>query len=132
MAMQAQAATVTQEVGALIDKLAAKLSVPAAHLWQILVKQAQVEAAFAALWIVAYAVLLYVTWAVLRPKLAAWKAADKSYLSDREVGWMFFVLGAVAFTCVGGGFAIAGAKNILVYLLNPEYAALQQIVAALK
>lgn len=35
-----QAQSMTQDIGSLIDKLAAKLSVPAAHLWEVLTRQA--------------------------------------------------------------------------------------------
>ena len=110
----------TQNVDALIDKLAAKLSVPAAQLWDILVRQARVNIVFDALWALGAVVLavLVVKW---------WKGVEEDdYNEDvKRIG-----LGIVAFIALLV-FAIS-LQSVVTALANPQYAALRLILDALK
>lgn len=127
-----QTQSVTQEAGALIERLADKLAVPAAKLWSVLVLQARVEAIANVVLIGLYLAGLFVIWRVLFPKLRAWRLEDNSSISDRDIGWVGFQAGAVLFT-IGFGIASTIALNNTVgYLINPDYYALRQVLDALK
>lgn len=138
-----------QDVGSLIDKLAAKLSVPAAHLWDVLTRQARVEAwsdiGVALLWVgVAIAVVVgsNVFLAFLADveaeylvKVAAVKElAGKAYgtvPSDPEMAGLAAGIKIVRFIVVALCLVAAANYGIVAAMrfMNPEYFAVREILS---
>lgn len=111
-----------QDIGTLIDKLAAKLSVPAAQLWGILVKQAGIDAIKSVAWTVFFAV---VVWAILghgRRQVHAW-AEEEPAAAPLWLFWGLMLIASIAMV----GWNVSHALN---GYLNPEFVALQYILDA--
>lgn len=118
----------------IIDKLAAKLSVPAAHLWEILVRQARIEAALSAFWII-FGVVAVITFLRIRVRMVAWaEEKDENGYAVRDDEFVmagYWVCGGIA-TAVCLIVALSNVGPLVSYLFNPDYYALQQIIGALK
>ena len=118
----------TQDYGAIIDKLAEKLSVPAANLWRILVQQGRIDAVAATVWTLIAAAIL--VWAATSgwKRIQTWIDDDDNRYSDRVMVWIPFgvaVVGALAIFASNLPTAVSG-------WLNPEYLALRYILEAAK
>lgn len=113
-------------VNAVLDALAARLSVPATHLWQVLLRQAAVE-----FWVsligslLALAVLsVFVYWA--------------AKIGRREGGWEEGSIEKIlVFACGTASLVVFIASLVTTWgsvagLMNPEYYALKEIFGALK
>ncbi len=113
-----------QNINAVIDHLAAKLSVPTAHLWGVLQRQVIVDAMQCGI----FAALLGVSFGLFlsrRAKVHAW-AAEESF--DGGLGLTFYYAGTVA-SLAGGMLLLVAALG---RVMNPEYYALSDILSALK
>ena len=107
-----------QNVTQILDALAAKLSVPASHLWEVLIRQVRVGIVFDVLWLVAAIILLRLI------VTKAWKAADNTY--DAALAKILLCIpAAIAFVVI-----IISAHGIVTAVFNPEYAALKLIFDA--
>lgn len=111
--------------GAVIDKLAAKLSVPAAELWTVLVAQGRIDALVAAAWMAtAVAVALWLV--TTGRRRAAEIAASNHFDGDMIwVPWWAAMIGSVIALC-------AFVPTILTGLFNPRFLALKYILDAAK
>lgn len=121
--------SLTEELLKRLDLLAAKLGTTAQYLWGVYVKQAQVEVVCSLITIL-ICLLVCAGVAVALFKLRALPWTD-SYGEPTVAGVLRGLLGgsiaAVAFTII-----VCTVSGLPTLLLNPEYWALQQIVAALK
>jgi hypothetical protein len=114
-----------------IDALAAKLAVPVAHLWDVLVMQARIEAWTSLVWLPLVGAAWFAWWRVL-----AWARKNHTESQDRFSDWgiiatLVGLVGAIALT-VSSVQALALAAGSIGYLINPEYYAVKQILGALK
>ncbi len=114
---------ISEELLKRLDLLAQKLGVTIEHLWQVLVRQAYVEAYFAIFSIISSVVLVTVAcrYIVKTIDIAVEDNYDKR-LSGRIV--LSFVLGILAVICLLT--ALFQYSN-LGYLFNPEFYALEQV-----
>ena len=128
--MQSQ---VVQDVGSLIDKLAAKLAVPAAQLWEILTRQAKVAGLTSLLWAAAWFVLAI----VLAKQWERAKRSDAQFEALRKEGKaygeppstsLFVVIGTILLTGIGLFWLTAAIQR----LVNPQFYALKYVLDALK
>lgn len=102
----------------ILTVLAAKFGTTAAHLWDVLVRQAYVEGALAVFWVVVSAVAVYIA------ARGIGREAKKEY-SYNDTGLMWASLGIL--------FIVVGGINIdvaVTSLGNPEYAALKLVLGA--
>lgn len=116
------------QVNAVVDHLAAKLSVPVSHLWGVLMREAYVEGVRS---------IVAGTFCLIAAGIAAYlcrvcvrKVNDPSIYHDE--GWQ---LGVAAAFIVAAAFTWGAAANMydaVPAILNPEYVALQGIVGALR
>lgn len=106
-----------------LDLLAQKLGVTIEHLWQVLVRQAYIEAYFAIFWVILSVVLVTVAcrYIVKTIDIAVKNNYDER-LSGRIV--MSFVLGILALTSL---MAALTQCSDFGYLFNPEFYALDQV-----
>ncbi len=111
-----------EEILKRIDLLAAKIGVVGAHLWDVLVRQARIEAYESLGYSVFFGILSAVMFFVAR-KLYLGDTKPGSY-RDTE-GWQFVlvIFGAVAFFVTCGIFS-----NVPSAILNPEYWALRELI----
>jgi hypothetical protein len=122
-------ASVTQEVGTLIDKLADKLAVPTAKLWAVLTQQARIEAVHdgivAVIWL-AVGVMVIVCLTVVLKRLRDEELADPVFAR----GLIRFVRTVIPSLC----FVVAINNGVVAWKrsVNPEYYAVQEILSVLK
>lgn len=107
-------------VNQILDALAARLGTPAAHLWAVLMRQAQVEfwtqaVETALLWL-----LLIVAVRFVKARWVEWD--ELQVIAPIFVG----ILGLV--TLIASAVAIEKVG----YLINPEYYALREVLGAFK
>lgn len=133
-----QTSSTADQINSVIDHLADKLSVPAGHLWTILVRQSYVSgwmhvlSAFAEL-----CVLAGIVWGV--------RFCYKQYTHERDTqkkdfadlcqpgtAWMIGVIGLSIATLVIGGGILGHASDAIGQFTNPQYYAIQSILSALK
>ena len=114
-----------------IDALAAKLSVPAAHLYGVLTMQAKVEAVKAIAWVPLIAVAWFAWWKVLSWARKNYDEADNNYSEWGMIATVIGLTGAVALLVATAQVAILLADGVG-YLVNPEFYAVRQILGALK
>jgi len=100
-----------------LDALAAKLGVAAEHLWDVLVRQGQIEGMRG----VVLAVVGFVVMLIAGRKAAR---AFRENRDDATMGWVILCF-------LSGGAALVGQADAW-YLLNPEYFALRQLLELLK
>ena len=117
-----QTQSVVQDVGSLIDKLAEKLSIPAAHLWSVLIRQAYVT-----LWQDALLVMVFVVLAAFGTLL--WRKSNTFADDDARFGSRILVIIGSALLLI---LSLACIREIITVVLNPEYYALQQILDTIK
>ena len=117
-----QTQSTVQDVGSLIDKLAEKLSIPAAHLWSVLVRQAYVTLWQDVLFVVVFAVLAAFG-ALLWHKSNTFADADARFGSR-----MLVIIGSALLLIL----SLACISEIITVALNPEYYALQQVLDVIK
>lgn len=141
-----------QNVNEVIDHIAAKLSVPVAHLWDVLTRQAQVEAWAAIAWAMFWTVLAATAFLGMGKLLAhcakieaAWEKRNAAappqptnYYGERQRDpapdtWAFVmgvrfsrVILAVIALAVALNFAADGVR----WASNPEYYALRAVLSA--
>ena len=112
-----------QEMTAVLDALAAKLAVPVAHLWAVLVRQARIGLVFDALWTLIASYVLYLIvrkwWPSINPQ-DRWDAVDTGFVRAGAIAAAGIVLVVLTFSVYGAVTA----------LVNPEYAALRLIFEA--
>lgn len=112
------------EWGALIDRLAAKLAVPAEQLWAVLLRQAQVEAWLNLLW----AIVLIGGMAVVAVIAHRWTqrlAAEDQYF-DPVIPYIPLTIGGAAVVGIGLMFL----HSAVIAFANPQFAALKFILDA--
>ena len=112
----------TDEILKRLDALSAKLGVAAGHLWEILVRQARVDAFENVL-----LCILSLCGVCVFVRLASWvlKKADEE--------WAAFAFGCACVGAVACSIAsLVGFCSLWTPLLNPEYFAFQKIVEAFK
>jgi hypothetical protein len=112
---------------ALVDKLAAKLSVPAAHLWSVLVRQARVDTISAGIWCVIAVVLVAYLATRGQRRLRAWIEEGGTW-SERGIAWVPF---GIVTTVAVATFAI-NLPTFVSGLLNPDFVALNYIIGTVK
>lgn len=120
----------TQNLNYVIDHLAAKLSVPAAHLWDVLVRQQQIEAVQDGVIIVLAIAAAVFVWR-LYPAMKMWVEAGEKW-SDRDVGMGFYYAARVIIPVIAFFVVAACASELIGMLMNPEFYALKQILTAVK
>lgn len=108
-----------QNIGQILDAIAARFSVPAAHLWAILVRQAYVEAFTS---FVGFLVVSVVT-ALL------WRKGVRVHAEDSYAAEPWFV-GAMCVSLVCAIFFIMLVIDVS-HALNPEYYALMKVLDAI-
>ncbi len=111
-----------QAVGSLIDKLAEKLSVPAAHLWSILLRQAQVvfwQDVFQSVVLLLPITAGIGTWRVTK----AWEDDDPKFVF-RTVG---VIVAGITFIAL-----CANVTEMISLALNPEYYAVHEVLSAIR
>lgn len=112
--------------GSLIDKLAAKLAVPAERLWAVLQRQAQIDAwlslGWAVLLIGGTLVAVYMAHRRIQKQIA-----EHSY-SDAEVVYIPLIVCGLLLLGLGG----ANLHDAIIAFANPEFVALQYILEAAK
>ncbi len=114
-----------QNYDQLIDKLAAKLAVPATHLWAVLLLQVRVDLIESALGLcVGLAVLVALALNFRRIKAACWEDDIDMYSPVLILPLAVAVLAVAVVVC--------DAENVIGRAVNPEYYALQAIVGAVK
>lgn len=118
----------TQNVNDVIDHLAAKLSIPASHLWSVLVRQQRYEVLSGIIWSVAWALGAIAVWR-LRARIEAWVQEGGSY-SDREIALCFYYGARVAVIVVAFLVLAVNVNSIMGMLYNPEYYALKALLSA--
>ncbi len=127
-----------QDVGSLIDKLAAKLSVPASHLWTILVRQAEIVSVTQWVWVVVWLIVAALAGVGFRRLVAklvtqrAEQAARSGYIEDTSDARAFLTVLSWAVPVVLVAIAITLAVQAIKMHLNPEYYAIQDILDAIK
>lgn len=114
-----------------IESLAAKLSVPAAQLWEVLVRQARIDTIEASIWLVIAVTTLILLTTVGQRRMRAYidKAQDSYSASDRR-------LACVIPSVIVGVAAIAIFADTLPVVLrgifNPQFGALKYLLDAAK
>ncbi len=113
---------IPQQVSEVLDVLAEKFGTTAAHLWEVLVRQAYVEGGLGVLAALFFSILSAYALKVLLPRAIA--ANEKARWPDAFTQGLVYgaalLSGLVAFACV----------LKIGYFLNPEYFALQEILKA--
>lgn len=108
-----------QAVNDVIDHLAAKLSVPTAHLWEVLIRQQRIDVIQCVVFLALFGVGVRVWFRAFWGK----KRSDDQLLGMIFSGGFLGILSIIGiiwtFTAVGE-------------LLNPEYYALKEILSALR
>jgi hypothetical protein len=111
-----------------LEKLAIKLGVTAEHLWEVLLKQAPIEAIICSIEIVACFLLLVLWIKIVFVKTK--KYPRESYLEAEweEEAAFFAITSLVVWTVFTVIFSIYNIKIIATCLLNPEYWALMKVI----
>ena len=113
---------IQQELLQRLDAIAAKLGVTVEYLWRILVKQAQVEAVYSGLYIIAGLATAWVS-------VKGWRFVFKqlhSEKSDASDLWLGILPTALAL------FFFANGLKIFTQLLNPEFWAFQRLLEMIR
>lgn len=116
-----------QGVNDVIDHLAAKLSVPAAHLWAILVRQAQAEA-IGNLVLIVLAVAFMLVFALNFRRLMDAVESESDTQGFMATGAL--TIGCIVFAVAAISVLVNGYQTVL-YFVNPEYYAVSKILSAL-
>ena len=108
-----------------IDALAAKLDVTAAHLWEVLIRQAWVFVVqtAVAVFVVGWVTQVYLRW------YRSWKAGRKPYEPEADLAELGLIASGVTLAIAWLIVLILGI-DALGALLNPEYYALSKILSA--
>ena len=117
----------------LLEKLATKLGTTAAHLWEVLVRQAPISAACDLL-VLAVLIAACVGFAMWL-RYSARCVAEADDTSGAEFGWgTSVILSGIAFAITLGVFlcAICSIDVTLSGFFNPEYWALKQVLSQVK
>jgi hypothetical protein len=113
----------------LLDKIAEKLGVTASYLWAVMLKQAPV---YATIQLVEYAVTILVIVLVFAYRKSLNKLVRGVFDSDVDI---LGVIGCIIFAIVSVAWIIACLASIgdtVTALVNPEYWALDQLLATIK
>ena len=110
----------------ILTVLAAKFGTTAAHLWDVLVRQAYVEGALAVFWVVVSVVIIYNATVRFPRALAALKGAEYDEEPPHIAALVLWGALALIFTIVGG----VNIDVAVTSLGNPEYAALKLVLGA--
>ncbi len=117
---------IPQQVSEVLDVLADRFGTTAAHLWEVLVRQAYVEAV----------TMLLIIGALWFASVVSIFVASRLTKSPTWIDEDLAVPGAIAFS-VSAAFLVAGAaiflaeiSSIVTGFVNPEYFALQEILKA--
>ena len=126
-----QGTDIAQQVGSVIDTIAAKLAVPAAQLWEILTRQAVVDGIGSAVWALAWFVAATLVWRSwwARAKAHDARTIPKDQFDDDSFPVAPFVLIA---TTILVGFGLHQTTQSIAQLVNPQFAALKYVLDALK
>lgn len=118
-----------QGVNDVIDHLAAKLSVPAAHLWAVLIRQAQAEALSDAILTALSVAFIVVALMNVRRLIAicAERDAEEVHVA---VAITTLVIGGILFAVAIVG-ALVMTNELIQLAYNPEYYAVSKILSAL-
>ena len=117
-------AYVVEKLGAGVEALATSLQVPAAHVYEILVRQAVVMGITELVWTVGGGIMAYAATRLLR-------YGFKLYAEKDDIFIPCFMFGGTG-TLIG--FLIFGASvtDAIRYLVNPEYYAIKEILQVLQ
>lgn len=111
-----------------IDQLAQSLNVASEHVYEALLKQALVSGIIALVWT---ALMLCVTVALIAVIRKAWiRAQEDPYFDDVHAAIVTGIFGVIIFIVVC--FGLYAVEYGLTALLNPEYWAIKEVLAAIK
>lgn len=116
------------EVFKRIDALSEKLGIAAGHLWQVLVRQAIAEAVASIVLVVLCVVGIIVAVKIIRWAAKFGEANKDNYSREwppRAIVWTAISLVSLAVTIPG---VFVNLYEAVMYLINPEYFALQRIL----
>ena len=118
-----------KELVPLLEKLADKLGVTSAHLWEVLIKQAKISAITDLVWFMFYIPFFIIgTWVVIK-KWDKWYGAC-SY--EAQVPFVIFISTLALVAVILLIVTICGIPNIISGFFNPEYWALDKIIYSIK
>lgn len=109
-----------ENVDQILGVLAERFGTTASHLWDVLIRQAYIEAASGVAWFV---FALVVTFWVIRHRDDEWASDD---MMGPSIAMIFVGVSTLVFLITGAGAFISGVEAAL----NPEYFALKEVLSA--
>ncbi len=116
------------ELDKALAALAAKLGTTAQHIWAVLIRQARVEIAIDAIFLI-LSILIFSAWFRW---LRTYLKRNESDFFDGSPAEVFPLIVCGIGCLILFGFCVACLFELPTLLLNPEYWALQQIMGAMK
>ena len=115
---------VVEKLGAGVEALATSMQVPAAHVYEILVRQAVVVGLTELLWTLGGGIIAYASSRIVRKGIKLYRNDDEAFIP------CFIFGGAGTFM----GFILVGISitNAIRCLVNPEYYAIKEILKVLQ
>lgn len=107
-----------------LDLMAANLGVATEHLYSVLIKQVYVDAAYSGLWLIV-GIILACSIKPIFNKIR--KMEDDGPYSDCLGSTIWIVCSAIASVVI-----IGFSTQVFIQILNPEYAAIKEILGVLK
>lgn len=107
----------------MLEALAEKLGTTLAHLWEVLLLQAKVEAIETGIWLLIGTVTLTIGWPLFVRNMTCWETCN-----DSEFGRWLTGLGL---SIIGGVAILTNLFRLPTLLINPEWWAIREILRLL-
>lgn len=119
-----------EEMVPLLEQLAAQMNTTVEFLWDVLVRQAQVEVAKFIMYLILF--ILYTIGSVKFIRYGIHKGKEEDGDVDAEIRWLFSTVLVGILNIIYLVVLFINVGFVVTALLNPEYWALQQILEFIK